>query len=200
VRRIGPAILGSMVMLLGLTGCVSGQSASLMPTCPDPPIEVRPVLILEAQAVPTATYLPCVTELPSGWRYGGFQITGDRTGGTARFWLDDSYAEVHAVEVTLTTTCDPSQAFEGEADPNHPNTRIFDETISLPPHFSGVRYLVFPGGCVSYRYAFSKGVPAALVLDVQQALNLIPRGPVVDKVKTDFDLSLCGAGAPPCHG
>lgn len=202
MRRAGTAIVGFMVVLLGLTGCVSVRSASLMPTCPDPPVEVRPILMLEAQAVPTATYLPCVSELPSGWTYNGFEIQGGKDGedGEARFWLDNSTAGIHAVEVTLTETCNPSEAAEVVADPNEAPAKAFNEVISLSPHFSGVRYLVFPGGCVSYRYNFSPGVPATLSLAAQQALSLRSREFVVEKVKDDFGLKLCGTGAPPCQG
>lgn len=191
MRRL--ALVGVGVVLVALTGCAGSQSTSGMPTCSR--LDQR-ILVLEAQAVPSATQLPCVSELPVGWSYHGFQIQD----GSVRFWLDNDRAGIHAVEVTLTPSCDVSQAVQVDPDPDEASAKVYQEPTSLPPSFSGVRFLVFAGGCVSYRYTFGNGAPAALTLEAQQALSLVGRGPIVDRVRKDLDLTLCGAGAPPCQG
>ena len=186
-------VVGAAAVLTMLTGCVSGRSTSVMPTCSR--VDQR-ILVLEAQAVPSATQLPCVSELPVGWMYSGFEIKD----GSARFWLDNDRAGLHAVEVTLTPSCDVSAAVAVDPDPDEASAKVFQEPTSLPPGFSGIRFLVFSGGCVSYRYSFGADAPASLTLEAQQALSLVGRGPIVDKVRKDFDLTLCGADAPPCQG
>lgn len=193
MKRGGILIASVAMAAMTLTGCAGGQSTSGMPTCSRLD---QHVLVLEAQSVPSATELPCVSELPAGWTYSGFDIRD----GSARFWLDNDRAGIHAAEVELTASCDVSQAVAVDADPDEAGTKVYQEPTSLPPGFTGVRYLVFPGGCISYRYSFGKDAPATLTLEAQQALSLVPRGPIVDQVRKDFDLTLCGAGAPPCQG
>src|SRR5205823_11145651 len=60
------------------------------------------VFILEAQAIPSATLIPCIEPTPAGWAYAGSEV---RT-GFVRFWFDSDRAGVHAMEVTMTPSCD----------------------------------------------------------------------------------------------
>lgn len=179
--------------LAGLSGCVDASSASVMPSCTR--IDQR-IFVLEAQAVPSATQLPCVAELPAGWTYSGSDIQD----GFARFWLDNDRAGLHAVEVTLQASCDVMQAVSLDPDPDETSATVYQEPTHLPPGFSGVRFLVFPGGCISYEYSFAADAPATLTLEAQQALSLVERGVIVDRVRQEYDLTLCGAEAPPCRG
>jgi hypothetical protein len=151
-------------------------------------------LVLAAQSVPSATVLPCVRSLPVGWTFGGTDV---RT-GLDRFWLDSDRAGIHAVEVSLTRACNVGQAVEVAPAPDEAGTRRYEEPISLPPHFEAVRFYTFPGGCVSYRYAFGTGAASTLVFEADDALSFLPRATFVKKVETDVGQSLCGAGAPPC--
>ena len=45
-------------------------------------------MILAAQAVPSAAFLPCIAALPSGWTHGGADISS----GQASLWLDSGRA------------------------------------------------------------------------------------------------------------
>src|SRR6266581_5396814 len=63
-------------------------------------------MILMAQAVPSATSLPCLADLPSGWNVGGSDILS----GRAHFLLNSDRAGNSAVTVTLTRTCDTAGA------------------------------------------------------------------------------------------
>ena len=45
-------------------------------------------MILAAQAVPSAAFLPCIAALPSGWTAGGAEIAS----GKASFSLDSDRA------------------------------------------------------------------------------------------------------------
>ena len=56
------------------------------------------IFLLEAQAVPSATLIPCILPLPGGWSYGGSEVRS----GLARFWLDSDRAGARAAEVRLT--------------------------------------------------------------------------------------------------
>jgi hypothetical protein len=151
--------------------------------------------ILVAQTVPSATYLPCLRALPTGWSISGFQI--ERGSYTA--WLDSDRAGARAVRIRLTRTCDVSNAVEIPVPDAPPGVRTYEQPIALPPAFAADRFLRFPGGCITYEFRFSMPAPAAAALEVQQALGVRPREDV-RRALARIGLTLCGAGAPPCPG
>lgn len=152
--------------------------------------------ILAAQAVPSATFIPCITAFPVGWSYGGF--FAER--GTVRFWMDSDRAGLHALQVELTRACDTSGAVEVEGQGSvPPGVRKWELPRSLEPRLSGATFFTFTGGCVAMRYDFSKGAPSTLLLEVQQAIDLFPREEGVRMLEEEGGI-LCGAGAPPCAG
>jgi hypothetical protein len=152
--------------------------------------------VLAAQAVPTATLLPCVNVLPAGWRFEGVLVES----GEARMWLESDRAGIRAVEAILTRQCSTSDAVEVDPAPDEAGTRRFEEPISLTPAYVADRYYVFEGGCITYRYRFVAGAAPTLALEADEALSFTPRSLYVDRVREEFGLTLCGAGAPPCEG
>jgi hypothetical protein len=154
------------------------------------------VFVLLAQSVPSATELPCVSEFPAGWGFGGSDITR----GLARFWLDSDRGGIHAVEVSLRRSCDTTDAVEEQPAPDEAGTQVFVRPDSLAPSFTGARFLLFEGGCIGYTFRFASGAASTLAIEAVEALSMIPRAAVVTDVRKDPGLILCGAGAPPCDG
>jgi hypothetical protein len=150
-------------------------------------------MILSAQAVPSAAMLPCIAALPSGWSIGGADITS----GKVRLWLDSDRAGPAAITVTLTATCGTSGAQQIPSD--QPGMRRFEHPLSLVPRFSDLRFYTFPGGCVTYRFAFAPGVSPVLAGAADSALSFQPRSALVDFVRHSEGLALCGRGAA-CPG
>jgi hypothetical protein len=179
-------------------------AAMLAPACgalsPEEPVcgaKDANMLILEAQAVPSATLVPCIAEFPSGWSYGGSRIRS----GSAQFWLDSDRAGIHALEIVLTESCDVSDAVEVTRGAGTiPGVRVYEDPISLPPTFRADRYLLFPGGCVTNQFRFATGASATLALEAQEAMSFVDRSVLVERVEEETGLSLCGAEAPPCPG
>ena len=153
-------------------------------------------LVLAAQSVPSATLLPCIESLPIGWTFGGTDVRN----GLDRFWLDSDRAGIHAVEVSLTRSCNVSSAVEVAPAPDEAGTKRYEQPISLPPYFEADRYYTFPGGCVTYWYRFQTGAASTLVFEADEALSFLPRATFVKKVSTGVGLSLCGAEASSCPG
>ena len=154
-------------------------------------------LLLAFQAVPSATYVPCITAIPVGWSFGGSQIRN----GRVQFWLNSDRAGWHAAEVTLEPACDTSAAVKTSTTaPPEPGISRFEQPISLPPRFVLDRFDVFAGGCVTYHYDFQRGASSLLVFEVDQALSFFTRTLAVRKVKEQIGMTLCGAEAPPCPG
>jgi hypothetical protein len=174
--------------------------AVLTPACATA-VDVRPdcqgeerVLTLAAQAVPSATLIPCIQGLVSGWNFEGSQIAE----GSMQFWLGSDRAGVRAVAVELSESCDVSGAVEVIPGADEAGTRRFEEPMSLTPSYTANRFYTFEGGCVTIAYRFGSS-DSALVLQADLAISFRPRQELVDRLD-DLGLVLCGAGAPECPG
>ena len=189
MRRRARTSLLAVTFAVSLTGCVPGTQARASCDVVD-----GTIFVLAAQAVPSATLLPCIRSFPAGWSYDGSDIRS----GWATFWLDSDRAGARAVEVDLTRACDTQGAVEVAPAPDEAGTRRFEKPISLQPTYQADRYYLFAGGCVTYRFRFAAGASTTLALEVDEALSFRSRGPLVQGVREDFGQILCGAGAPPC--
>ena len=150
-------------------------------------------MILAAQAVPSAALVSCVAALPTGWQVGGADIAT----GHSRFWLDSDQAGASAVTITLSATCDVSGARLVPSD--QPGTRRYERQLSQRRQFAGLRFYVFPGGCVTYQFNFAPGASPLLAIPVNGAVGFVPRSGLVDHIRSTEGLALCGRGAP-CPG
>ena len=191
-RRIRRTSLAAVLLLVPLAGCTAGDTGQT-PLCTN--IDDS-VFVLLAQSVPSATQLPCVSDFPAGWSFGGSNISS----GLGRFWLDSDRGGIHAVEVSLRSSCDTTDAIEERPAPDEAATRVFVRPDSLTPSFTGVRFLRFKGGCIAYTFRFVSGASSTLAIEAVEALSLLPRATVVTSVQEEAGLTLCGAGAPPCEG
>ncbi len=150
-------------------------------------------MILAAQAVPSAAFLPCIAALPSGWSAADAQIAS----GKASFALDSGPAGLQTVTITLTATCDTSGAQQIPSE--QPGMRGFERPLGLVPRYSDVRYYTFPGGCATYQLVSAPGaspVPAGII---DHAVAFMPRSALVSYVRRTEGLALCGRGAT-CPG
>jgi hypothetical protein len=154
------------------------------------------LVILTAQAVPSATSVPCIASLPAGREVGGVYIRKDK----AQFWLDSDRAGRRAVDVSLlpAQACVVTGATEVPSD--QLGMRRFERPERLPPNLRSTRFYLFDGGCVVYRFAFSGEANASLMFDAESALAFQPRAELVEEVRERSGLRLCGAEAPPCSG
>ena len=150
-------------------------------------------MILAAQAVPSAAFLPCIAPLPSGWTAAGPEIAS----GQASFVLNSGQAGLQAVTITLTATCDTAGAQQIPSD--QPGMRRFERPLSLVPEYSGVRYYTFPGGCATYRFVLAPGASPVVTTTVDTVVAFMPRSALVGYVRRTEGLALCGRGAA-CPG
>jgi hypothetical protein len=127
---------------------------------------------LMAQAVPTATTLPCIQDLPLGWGADVATIHDDK----ASFIVAIGSDQTSPVTVTLTETC-PA----GTLDPE-------------------IQVIQIDGGCVTYQVPPGTEPGSVPSFDTGGGLTFIDRSDVVASVERDEDLTLCGALAPPCEG
>jgi len=126
-------------------------------------------LWLQAQAVPSASLVPCVRALPVGWSLEKVAVNDgrsvitlhhDRTGG-------------QAMEARLTAACDVGQAAE-EAS-GQPGVRRYQRVERQGPVYSAVRFDVFPGGCVTTRIRALAASRAEVTRAAPAILGFTPR-------------------------
>ena len=164
-------------------------------------------MILAAQAVPSAAFLPCIAALPPGWTAAGTQIASGRvtfqlvsgqiSSGQLTLRLGSGQAGLQTATITLTATCD--MAGTQQISSGQPGRSQFERRPSLVPGYSDVRYYVFPGGCVTYRFVFAAGASPVLATTVNSAVAFMPRSELVGYVQRTQNLALCGRGAT-CPG
>ena len=170
VRRV----LLIVVTLLLLVAAVSTGISLFFPSTGDVVIGANcgtgRTMQLMAQAVPTATRVPCTTALPLGWGFSSARVVD----GEASFELQLGGGASALVMVTLTETC--PAVTEG----------------------AGLEVIPIEGGCVEYQVP--PGVAPSDVPSFQPngGLSFTARSDLVAFVRDQVDLTLCGADAPPC--
>ena len=159
------AVLAAVMLAAAtaLTGCAAASSGTA-PRCDDP---LRLAII--AQSLPTASYVPCIRDLPPGWSTSGFDSTQSGTS----FLLDSDRSPGRPVKVQLTATCEPG--ITSPSPPRAPGVLTYTRLTSVSPRFAGTLYDVFPGGCVSYAFDFALGSQIALLEQFEGAIGLYPR-------------------------
>ncbi len=96
----------------------------------------RGLLILMAQAVPSAELIPCLNSLPDGWAMERADVETD----SAELSIDGG--NVGDVEIELEMTCEPTGAALGD--------NSFERaTYEAATDDEFVRYYIFSGGCVT---------------------------------------------------
>src|SRR5215212_6302364 len=150
VRRVGLALLVLLGLAVVIPMVVSWSvqtdrvDTSLYSTdvgCSD-----REALWLMAQAVPTASLVPCVQLRPVGWTLAAVKVQD----GRAHISLDTDRAGTAAVVVELTASCDLAGATEVNSERSW--TRRYLRVDRSSTVASATRIYTFAGGCVTQRY------------------------------------------------
>lgn len=96
--------LAMVALTLSLSACAN--LGAELPQCLESGVALPGSLILEAQAVPTAHYGPCISQLEPGWE------ANDLRAGTGRawLWLDSDRMGDRFLTVTLQESCDIASA------------------------------------------------------------------------------------------
>jgi membrane-associated phospholipid phosphatase len=189
LMAVGLLLLG----LLVVQNIVGMFTPTELPTSDDPTCGTNDVMILMAQAVPSATAVPCVAAFPAGWESSSVKVSDD--GGRFELAAGDN-----RVEVTLRPPdrCETAGAVEVPSD--EVGMRRFERPTQLPPEVRALRTYVSDGACVTYDFEFGDEANASLAVELDGALEFQPRSELVAEVERRSGLSLCGVGAPACSG
>jgi hypothetical protein len=162
-----------------LAGCATGTTLITdPPLCGTGDHAAGNGVVLMAQSVPSATWIPCIrTALPLGWSFHHL----DARNGKAHFSLDSDRDGQEAVTVRLDASCDTAGATEIPSD--RPGMRRLERVQRVSPRFAGERYYVFPGGCVTCVFSLAgdnAGEGLALASDV---VGVVPRADLEKQVR-----------------
>jgi hypothetical protein len=102
-------------------------------------------LWLQAQAVPSASLVPCVSALPVGWSLGEVAVNDGRT----VIALNHDRAGGEAMVARLTPGCDPGRAAEQAS--GREGVRRYQLVERQGPLFTVAQFDIFPGGCLTTR-------------------------------------------------
>jgi hypothetical protein len=174
LRRVG--LLAGVLLLLA--ALLVGNAGTLFnhDTATKTTLEIHNVgcahlepLWLQAQAVPSASLLPCVRLLPAGWSVADVAVNS----GRVLLVFDNDRAGAAAMVARLTAGCDPAGATQIVSDQRQ--ARRYQRTESTTPTFSATRFDVFPGGCVTTRVRAPAGQGFVLASEVPLILDFTTR-------------------------
>src|SRR5512132_1555991 len=148
-------------------------------------------LWLEAQAVPSASQVPCVRPLPVGWSVAMVTVNDGRSVLT----LDHDRAGPAALVVRLTAACDPSGAVQGPSATT--GVRHYQRIQSPTGQFTATWYDQFPGGCVTSRLHLTTDPNGEFAAQAPQVLGFTTRAALQEALsqRSDGRLQLDPGGA-----
>jgi hypothetical protein len=115
-----------LIVLLGVvTASCTSDLGRAVPGCVDAR-EANGAHIIEFQAVPSASLVPCIRELPPGWDY--IDLVPQQ--GRSRFHLDSDRIGDAFLEVTAEASCDVGAAEQQPTD--EPATELFVDVLVEP--------------------------------------------------------------------
>jgi hypothetical protein len=126
-------------------------------------------LWLQAQAVPSASLVPCVRYLPVGWSLANVAVNDGRSVIT----LNHDRAGAAALVVRLTATCQPTGAVPGPSAT--PSVRHSQQLQAPPGEFTATWYDQFPGGCVTSRLHLTSDPNGEFAAQAPQVLGFTSR-------------------------
>jgi hypothetical protein len=169
----------ALVLLLPLAaacGPIEAQRDSIKLFCTPHSDAIQKSLVLVAQAVPTATLLPCVNGPPEGWTFSSF----DARSGQVDVWFDSDRAGMRALDVTLVAACRIQGTTEPSDELKAPDLRV--KIAVSGDRVSGTRYYRFPGGCLMERFDFPIVGDTVLLTDTAIMIDLTPRAELVARL------------------
>jgi hypothetical protein len=178
-------LLALAAVTVAAAGCSNGGRLTLVDATPECTPGRR--LAVLAQAVPTATYVPCIADGDSPWRFTSLTVEK----GRARLSLVFIDPTGRSARVELTRNCDTGGASEqppvaGQTDVDH-----YRRASTLTPRLAGIDYDVFRGGCVTTEFDLPRTADASeRLLDLDTTVGLYPRSRLSAELEREFHLDL----------
>ncbi len=174
------ALVAAVALLLSGCGTVNFDSEAVACAQGDDGTPTNGVVLM-AQSVPTASFVPCLEGMPVGWHFAAL----DAQSGSARFWLDSDRHGMHAIEVRLTESCDTRGATQIPSE--RPDMQRLERVIKVHPQFIARRFYVFDGGCITVVFTLSGSDSSEALAVATQGLGAVKRDALRDLVREESD-------------
>jgi hypothetical protein len=178
--RPGATVLLGAALLAGCALPVSFESELIACRSGDDGTAANGVILM-AQSVPSAEWVPCLDTVPLGWQVSDMEASD----GAARFWLDSDRDGPRAIEVRFTASCDTDDATEIPSDRS--GMRRLEEVTQLSPQYVGTRYYVFEGGCIAVLFTIAGQDRAEPLAVATQGIDALPRDELRTLVREESD-------------
>ena len=176
-----PALISWLLLAALAGGCVNtgevAEDVGRVPSCTSKPGTVRRGVLIMAQAVPSAQWLPCIRTVPPGW---SFDEIRPRDGQVTMLFSSDRDG-MHALTVLLRPSCDVTGATEVPSE--LPEMRRFERVTRVSAGYGGERHYTFDGGCVTYRFDLRGSTRAEPVAAVSESLAFLSRQKLDEMVR-----------------
>ena len=182
MRRLAAALVPAVVLLSGCT--VQPDELGVSADCEVRDGDANPLLVLMAQAVPTAEMVPCIAAVPSAWRRGPVEVRD----GRAEFAFIPSSVDSPGdavLSIVLTPRCDVSEATEVPSD--QPDTRRYELLRDVAQGYTGERFYVYDGGCTTLEFQLPGQGRAQQVGEASLAVDVVPREQLREAVQRRSD-------------
>ena len=144
-------------------------------------------LVLQAQSVPTASLLPCLGVLPSGWAFESLQVRD----GSTRLEIRSTWGRERLLDVTLTRTCKIGQAMDATSELK--GAKRYDTADLRQGRYTETRFYVFSGGCIRYDFdlpMLADDSASVVANTVASGLDFVRRQTIADHYHADTGLTL----------
>ena len=138
-------------------------------------------VVLMAQAVDTASFVPCLDTVPLGWHLSQVTIRD----GSGRFSLESDRTDNGAIKVALTPSCSTGDATEIPSD--REGVRRFEQVGEVTPGYHGTRFYVFDGGCLAIRFGVTGDERIEPLAVAGQGIGLLRRTAIEAHVREETD-------------
>jgi hypothetical protein len=159
-----------------LSGCTTLADRRVNVLCVPPAGRVETGVVLMAQAVPGAEYIPCVKLYPAGWSLASLRASR----GQAVMLFDSDRGGMGALRVTFAPRCRPAGTsippdVLGADGLRVRNERVRQFNQKFSPTYHATRYYTFNGGCMIFELQVNAGTQATLTTDAAIMVNLVSR-------------------------
>jgi hypothetical protein len=150
--------------------------------CQQPPDESSGMLVLLAQAVPSASAVPCLRDDVADWLVTVFEARAGRARieFTHRYGDDDDTAVVE-----LTADCDVSAA--REVSSRFDGVRRYDRPDARPDRYADRNWYVYPGACTAVRFNLSGAGADLRGAEISGALGFVSRADLDRRIRAASD-------------
>jgi hypothetical protein len=131
-------------------------------------------LWLQAQSVPSASLVPCVSSLPAGWRFVNAS-EGPSPSAARNGWSRFTLAKylVGSLVVRLSATCDTTGATQQPSD--QPAAQRYERTDQSRSGPAATWYTLFPGGCVTAELHSTGAADPAFATEARSVVDFTTR-------------------------